>query len=88
VDGNEYYMEFLIRERLAEARTHAARAALLASARPEPPPLRIALGLGLVRLGVWLLAPYRELVRTRLADLREPRVEARAGLGPRDQPAA
>ena len=48
---NYYLAEQIGKDRLAEARAMAARARLLGSTRPTPDPLRVALGLALIRLG-------------------------------------
>lgn len=69
MDVNEYYVEVLMKERLEEARATAQRAALLRALRRPREPWRLALGVALIRLGARLLAPYREVVRARLAEL-------------------
>jgi hypothetical protein len=51
MDMNVYFAEWLIKERLAEARAAGARDALLHAHRPPRQPMRIALGLALIRLG-------------------------------------
>ena len=51
MDMNVYFAEWLIKERLAEARAAGARDALLHADRPPRQPMRIALGLVLIRLG-------------------------------------
>ncbi len=51
MDMNLYFAEWLVRERLAEARAAAARSALVGAAVPARRPVRIRLGLALVRLG-------------------------------------
>jgi len=48
---NYYLAEQIGKDRLAEARAMAARARLLGSTHPTPDPLRVALGLALIRLG-------------------------------------
>ena len=48
---NYYLAEQIGKDRLAEARAIAAQARLMGSARPTPDPLRVALGLALIRLG-------------------------------------
>ena len=52
MDMNLYFAEWLVRERLAEARAAGARDAVLHAARPRPGPLRARLGLALVSLGL------------------------------------
>jgi hypothetical protein len=51
----------LAKERLDEARATAARWALLRSLRPARRPVRVAVGLALIRIGHWLAgrAPRR-----------------------------
>ena len=49
-----YEIEWLARERLAEARAYAARQALIRRALADRPGLRLRVGLLLVRLGTWL----------------------------------
>ena len=51
MDMNVYFAEWLVKERLAEARTAGARDALIHAHRPPRQPMRIALGLALIRLG-------------------------------------
>ena len=48
---NYYLAEQIGKDRLNEARAMAAQARLMGSTRPTPAPLRVALGLGLIRLG-------------------------------------
>ncbi len=52
---NEYFAEWLVRERLAEARAFAARMALIDAVRPARRPARVGLGLALIRIGQWIL---------------------------------
>jgi len=51
----------LARERLDEARAMAAQRALLRSLRPARRPVRVAVGLALIKIGHWLAgrAPRR-----------------------------
>jgi len=49
-----HQLECLARERLNEARAQAAMWALVRSLRPTPQPLRVWMGLMLIRLGRWL----------------------------------
>jgi hypothetical protein len=51
MDMNVYVAEWLIKERIAEARAAGARSALLDAHRPPRQPMRVALGLALIRLG-------------------------------------
>lgn len=55
MDLNEYFAEWLVRERLAEARALAARWALIDSVRPPHRPMRAVLGRALIRVGHWIL---------------------------------
>lgn len=48
---NYYLAEQIGKDRLNEARAVAAQARLMGSARPAPDPLRVALGLALIRVG-------------------------------------
>jgi len=48
---NYYLAEQIAKDRLVEARAMAAHARLMGSARPTPDPLRVALGLALIRMG-------------------------------------
>jgi len=50
---NDYALEILVRDRLADARAAAFVRALRRSRRRRP--LRIALGVALIALGQWLL---------------------------------
>ena len=59
MDPNEYLVECLVKERLAEARAAAARNTLARSLPPRRP-ARVALGLALVRVGRWILGPDPE----------------------------
>lgn len=73
MDLNEYLAECLVKERLAEAWAAAARSALLRDLPPRRP-IRIALGLGLVRIGRWILGQAPEHVNepNRLVQSGEP----------------
>jgi len=48
---NYYLAEQIGKDRLNEARAMAAQARLMGSTRPTPDPLRVALGLALIRVG-------------------------------------
>ena len=48
---NYYLAEQIGKDRLNEARAMATQARLMGSTRPEPDPLRVALGLALIRVG-------------------------------------
>ena len=58
---NVFLDEQLVRERLEEARAMAAQLALIRGLRPVPGPVRVALGLALIRVGHWVAgrAPRR-----------------------------
>lgn len=56
MDPNEYLVECLVKERLAEARAAAARSALARSLPPRRP-VRVVLGRALIRIGHWILGP-------------------------------
>jgi len=51
MDLNVYSVEWLARERLADARARVAREAWLQSVRPPRRPWRVTLGLALIGLG-------------------------------------
>lgn len=51
MDMNLYFAEWLVRERLAEARAASVRDALAQAVRPKRRPLRVRLGATLVSLG-------------------------------------
>jgi len=48
---NYHLAEQIAKDRLNEARAMAAQARLMGSVRPTPDPLRVALGLALIRIG-------------------------------------
>jgi len=54
MDPNEYLVECLVKERLAEARAAAARNTLARSLPPRRP-ARVALGSTLIRIGHWIV---------------------------------
>jgi hypothetical protein len=51
MDMNLYFTEWLVRERLADARAASARDALAQAVRPQRRPVRARLGAALVSLG-------------------------------------
>lgn len=51
MEGNEYLLEILVREKLDEARAMTARRALVRDARPARAPLRARVGAALIALG-------------------------------------
>lgn len=59
MNGEIHYFD--VRDRLDEARATAARHRLILSARPEREPLRVLVGLTLIKAGRWLArtAPRR-----------------------------
>lgn len=62
----EYFTDVMARDRLAELRALAARQSLLREARAGRPPMRVALGTALVRLGRWLMEePHGAVVAER-----------------------
>ena len=58
---NMYLDEQLVRDRLEDARAVATRQTLVSSLRPVRRPVRVALGLALIRAGHWMAgrAPRR-----------------------------
>jgi len=52
---NPQLVEQVARQRLEEARAEAARWALLRQLRPAPRPVRVAVGLALIKLGHWVV---------------------------------
>ncbi|MCI0369795.1 MAG: hypothetical protein L0214_00070 [candidate division NC10 bacterium] len=57
---NEHFLHLLVKERLAEARAFAAKRRLARSLRRPRLPIRVRLGLILLRVGRWLLREGRE----------------------------
>jgi hypothetical protein len=57
MDVNNYVLEVLVRERLAEMRAKGEQSARLREAKPESRPLRFALGQALIRIGQRLHGP-------------------------------
>ena len=51
---NTHLHEQLVRERLDEARATAARLALLRTLRPARRPVRVAVGVALIKVGHWV----------------------------------
>ena len=51
MEGHEYLLEILVRERLDDARALTARHALVARSRPPRVPFRVRIGRALVALG-------------------------------------
>jgi hypothetical protein len=51
MDANEYALEVLVREKLADARATTARHALVVGARPARATLRARVGAALIALG-------------------------------------
>ncbi|HYU15078.1 MAG TPA: hypothetical protein VEL05_03375 [Candidatus Acidoferrum sp.] len=51
---NYHLAEQIANERLTEARAMAAQASLLRDMHYRPDPLRVTVGLGLIRLGRWM----------------------------------
>jgi hypothetical protein len=63
---NAHLFEQLARERLNEARAEAARLALVRALRPARP-LRVVLGLALIRAGRWVAGRAARPTRVRQA---------------------
>ena len=62
MDMNGYALELMARQQIAERHAGAARHEMVRAAAPPPRPLRIAIGLALIRLGTRALGPtYRRL---------------------------
>jgi len=57
MDLNNYVLEALVRERLAEMRAKGEQSARLQAVMPQSRPLRSALGHALIRLGELLHGP-------------------------------
>lgn len=55
MEYNDYFVEWLVKQRLTEARALATRAHLLAEARLRRPALRVTVGTALIHVGAWLL---------------------------------
>jgi hypothetical protein len=51
---NMYLDEQLVRDRLDDARAQAAQSAMVLRLRPTRLPVRVALGLALIRAGYWI----------------------------------
>jgi hypothetical protein len=51
MDMNEYTLQMLARDRLAEMRAAGERSSRIAGVRPRARPLRVALGHALIRMG-------------------------------------
>lgn len=51
---NTHLEEWMVRERLEEARAFAARQATLSSIRARRLPVRVSVGFALIRVGRWL----------------------------------
>jgi hypothetical protein len=64
MDMNSYLVEKLVSTRLSEMRAAAARLDLARQASPKRP-LRVALGVALIRLGHWALGPGRRPLASR-----------------------
>lgn len=60
---NEYAVQMLVKERIAEARAFAAKRARFRSPGPGQPSVRVWLGLALIRAGRWVLGETFEGVR-------------------------
>jgi hypothetical protein len=65
MDMNEYLIGKLVGLRLSELHAAAARADLARRAMPPRPPVRVALGLALIRLGRWTVGPGHRRLASR-----------------------
>jgi hypothetical protein len=65
MDMNEYLIEQMVGLRLSELHAAAARADLARRAAPARSPVRVALGLALIRLGKWTLGPGHRRLASR-----------------------
>jgi hypothetical protein len=57
MDMNSYAIELIARQQIAERHAGAARHEMVRAATRPRRPLRIAIGLALIRLGTWALGP-------------------------------
>lgn len=55
MDYNDYFVEWLVKQRLSEARARAGRVYLAAEAHRQRRPLRVTIGTALIHVGAWLL---------------------------------
>ena len=67
MDMNEYALEVLARERLAELRANGERVSEAKRGRPAPRPLRVAVGHALIRMGRRLQGTQSSALRSRPA---------------------
>ena len=65
MDMNGYALEIIARQQIAERHAGAALYELARAAAPPRRPLRIAIGLALIRLGTWALGPARRTLSPR-----------------------
>jgi hypothetical protein len=66
VDLNPYVMETLTRYRLEELRAGAELRGRLRAGAAAPRPLRVSLGLALIRVGTWVVGDGRRALRPRV----------------------
>lgn len=64
MDMNIYSLELMARQQIAERHASAARLEMLRAAAPPRRPLRIAIGLALIRLGNRALGPTHRRLAT------------------------
>lgn len=64
MDMNVYSLELMARQQIAERHADAARLEMLRAAAPPRRPLRIAIGLALIRLGNRALGPTHRRLAT------------------------
>jgi len=62
MDMNDYLIDTLVRQRLDDIRADARRAVLAAALAPPRQPLRVTLGVALMRLGRWVLGDEHGVV--------------------------
>jgi len=55
MDFNMYFAELLVRERLRESERLARTSQWIEASRPRSRPLRVAVGLAMLRAGRWVL---------------------------------
>jgi len=65
MDMNGYALEIIARQQIAERHAGAARHEMVRAAAPPRRPLRIAIGLALIRLGTWALGPAHRTLSPR-----------------------
>lgn len=74
---DDYMMRFLAKQRLAEMQAFAQHQAIIRAARAARPPVRVRVGLGLIRVGRWLLGQVPGLDEGPAASLSRARSGSR-----------